>query len=587
MKIDLKEQDMVARSGRNADILSGAEMVVAALCKEGVRYVWGYPGGAALPVYDALHEQDQVEHILVRHEQAALHAADGSARVTGKVGVALVTSGPGATNAITGIATAYFDSIPLVVIAANVSTGLIGQDAFQECDAAGITRPITKHNFSVRDVTTLAQTIKRAFYIASTGRPGPVLIDIPKDVLLARSRFVYPDRVEIRSYSPPAHGDRRQIDRAVQALQRAKRPFIYAGGGITSAGASQALKQLVELTGYPVTTTLMGLGAFPGADRRFLGMPGMHGTFEANMALQNCDVLLALGTRFDDRVIGNPADFAKVGRTIIHVDVDPTSISKRVKVDIPIVGDLRHVIPELLARLGSAARGEDLAPWWLNIALWRDRKCLAYDNSVAWLRPQYVIERLCELAGGNTIICSDVGQHQMWAAQYYRFDKPRRWINSGGLGTMGVGLPYAMGAKLASPDSDVVVVTGDGSIQMCIQELSTCLQYGINVKVLCLNNGALGMVRQLQHVDHEGRYVHSYMDSLPDFVKLAQAYGHVGLRVQSQADLDETLLDMLATRDRTVFVDVVVDARERVWPMIPSGKGLTEMLLNTDDIRGE
>lgn len=584
MEMDLSERDMIACRGKNAETLSGAEMVVAALCEEGVRYLWGYPGGAALPIYDALHKQDQIEHILVRHEQAALHSADGFARVTGKVGVALVTSGPGVTNAITGIATAYFDSIPLVVIAANVSTGMIGQDAFQECDAVGITRPVTKHNYTVRDIARLAETIRSEFHIASTGRPGPVLIDIPKDVLLAGGTFVYPDGVEIRSYAPPIQGDDRQIGRAVQALQRAKRPFIYVGGGVISAGATHELKQLVELTGYPVTTTLMGLGAYPGSDRRFLGMPGMHGTFEANMALQNCDVLLALGTRFDDRVIGNPADFAKVDRTIIHVDVDPTSISKRVRVDIPVVGDLRHVIPQFLARLGNSSSCENMAQWWLDIAGWRDKKCLAYDNAVDWLRPQYVIERLCALADKDTIICSDVGQHQMWAAQYYSFNKPRLWINSGGLGTMGVGLPYAMGAKMGSPGSDVVVVTGDGSIQMCIQELSTCLQYGINVKILCLNNGALGMVRQLQHVDHKGRYVQSYMDSLPDFVKLAEAYGHVGMRVQTKDQLDETLLGMLATRDRAVFVDVVVNAQERVWPMIPSGKGLTEMLLDADDI---
>ncbi|WP_051154193.1 biosynthetic-type acetolactate synthase large subunit [Paraburkholderia graminis] len=564
--------------------LLGAEMIVAALRAESVQYVWGYPGGAALPIYDALIQQNHVRHILVRHEQGALHAADGFARATGQVGVALVTSGPGVTNAVTGIATAHFDSIPMVVIAANVPTNLIGEDAFQECDAVGITRPITKHNFMVRKVSELPCVLKKAFYLATSGRPGPVFVDVPKDVLVDRAPFVYPQSVQIRSYSSPKHGHERQIQRAADALARAKRPYIYVGGGVVLADAADSLKELVDLLGFPITTTLMGLGAFPGTDQRNLGMPGMHGTYEANMAMHNCDVLLALGARFDDRVIGNSEEFSSVNRTIIHIDIDPSSISKRVKVDIPIVADLRIVISQLASKLRRIGTRQDLTEWWSAISAWRARECLAYDNVGERLRPQFVLEQLRQLVDEDTIICSDVGQHQMWVAQYYKFQKPRRWINSGGLGTMGVGLPYGIGAKLGKPESDVIVVTGDGSIQMCIQELSTCMQYGINVKVLCLNNRSLGMVRQQQHVDHRGRYAHSYMESLPDFVKLAEAYGHVGLRVETKGAVNEALRTLVETRDRTVFLEVVIDPSERVWPMIRSGMGLTQMLLNEDDI---
>ncbi|MFM0696915.1 biosynthetic-type acetolactate synthase large subunit [Paraburkholderia graminis] len=564
--------------------LLGAEMIVAALRAELVQYVWGYPGGAALPIYDALIQQNHVRHILVRHEQGALHAADGFARATGQVGVALVTSGPGVTNAVTGIATARFDSIPMVVIAANVPTNLIGEDAFQECDAVGITRPITKHNFMVRKVSELPRVLKTAFYLATSGRPGPVFVDVPKDVLVDRAPFAYPQSVQIRSYSSPKHGHERQIQRAADALARAKRPYIYVGGGVVLADAADSLKELVDLVGFPITTTLMGLGAFPGTDQRNLGMPGMHGTYEANMAMHNCDVLLALGARFDDRVIGNSEEFSSVNRTIIHIDIDPSSISKRVKVDIPIVADLRIVISQLASKLRRIATRQDLTEWWSAISAWRARECLAYDNVGERLRPQFVLEQLRQLVDDDTIICSDVGQHQMWVAQYYKFQKPRRWINSGGLGTMGVGLPYGIGAKLGKPESDVIVVTGDGSIQMCIQELSTCMQYGINVKVLCLNNRSLGMVRQQQHVDHRGRYAHSYMESLPDFVKLAEAYGHVGLRVETKGAVHEALRTLVETRDRTVFLEVVIDPSERVWPMIRSGMGLTQMLLNEDDI---
>jgi acetolactate synthase-1/2/3 large subunit len=586
MNHNLKELETIESAAVSNVELLGAEMIVAALGAEAVQYIWGYPGGAALPIYDALIRQDQVKHILVRHEQGALHAADGFARATGQVGVALVTSGPGVTNAVTGIATAHFDSIPLVVIAANVPTSVIGEDAFQECDAVGITRPITKHNFIVREVSQLPDILKKAFYLAKSGRPGPVLVDVPKDVLLNRAPFVYPQSVQIRSYSPPKHGHDGQIQKAADALARAKRPYIYVGGGVVLADAAESLKELVDLLGFPITTTLMGLGAFPGTDQHCLGMPGMHGTFEANMAMHSCDVLLALGTRFDDRVIGNPNDFSSKNRTIIHIDIDSSSISKRVKVDIPIVGDLRNVISQLISKLKPISTRQDLSVWWSEINAWRARECLAYDNVGEKLRPQFVLERLRQLVDDDTIICSDVGQHQMWVAQYYKFGKPRRWINSGGLGTMGVGLPYGIGAKLGKPESDVIVVTGDGSIQMCIQELSTCMQYGINVKVLCLNNQSLGMVRQQQHVDHRGRYAHSYMESLPDFVKLAEAYGHVGLRVEIKNGLDEALRTLVETRDRTVFLEALIDSGERVWPMIRSGMGLTQMLLNESDIDG-
>ena len=567
---------------------NGSEILVKCLQAEGVKYLWGYPGGAVLYIYDALYKQDTIEHVLVRHEQAAVHAADGYARATGEVGVALVTSGPGVTNAVTGIATAYMDSIPMVIITGQVPTPAIGLDAFQECDTVGITRPIVKHNFLVKDVRELAMTLKKAFHIARTGRPGPVVVDIPKDVSLKTAPFYYPERVEMRSYNPVRKGHGGQIRKAVQLLLGAKRPYIYTGGGVVLGNAAAELRELAELLGYPVTNTLMGLGAMPASDPKFLGMLGMHGTYEANMTMQHCDVLLAVGARFDDRVIGNPKHFASVERKIIHVDIDPSSISKRVRVDIPIVGDVKDVLQELIAQIREGQPRPDkqvLSAWWSQINEWRKRECLRFRNSTEVIKPQYVIDKLWELTKDrDTYITSDVGQHQMWAAQYYRFDEPRRWINSGGLGTMGVGLPYAMGIKLAKPESDVFCITGEGSIQMCIQELSTCLQYKTPVKIVSLNNRYLGMVRQWQELDYEGRYSHSYMDALPDFVKLAEAYGHVGLKIEKPSDVEGALREAIKLKDRTVFLDVRTDPTENVWPMVQAGKGISEMLLGSEDL---
>ncbi|MDO8420116.1 MAG: acetolactate synthase 3 catalytic subunit [Rubrivivax sp.] len=567
---------------------NGSEILVRCLQAEGVRYLWGYPGGAVLYIYDALYKQDTIEHVLVRHEQAAVHAADGYARATGEVGVALVTSGPGVTNAVTGIATAYMDSIPMVIITGQVPTPAIGLDAFQECDTVGITRPIVKHNFLVKDVRDLALTLKKAFHIARTGRPGPVVVDIPKDVSLKTAPFHYPETVVMRSYNPVKKGHGGQIRKAVQLLLQAQRPYIYTGGGVILGNASSELRQLVELLGYPCTSTLMGLGAIPASEPRFLGMLGMHGTYEANMTMQNCDVLLAIGARFDDRVIGNPKHFASVERKIIHVDIDPSSISKRVRVDIPIVGDVKEVLLELIAQIRDAQARPDAAAmsaWWSQVNEWRKRECLAYKNSSEVIKPQMVVEKLWQLTRErDAYITSDVGQHQMWAAQFYRFEEPRRWINSGGLGTMGVGLPYAMGIKLAKPDSDVFCITGEGSIQMCIQELSTCLQYKTPVKIVSLNNRYLGMVRQWQQLDYGGRYSHSYMDALPDFVKLAEAYGHVGLLVERPADVEPALKEAIRLKDRTVFLDVRTDPTENVWPMVQAGKGISEMLLGSEDL---
>jgi acetolactate synthase I/II/III large subunit len=567
---------------------NGSEILVRCLQAEGVRYLWGYPGGAVLYIYDALYQQGSIEHVLVRHEQAAVHAADGYARATGEVGVALVTSGPGVTNAVTGIATAYMDSIPMVIITGQVPTPAIGLDAFQECDTVGITRPIVKHNFLVKDVRDLASTVKKAFHIARSGRPGPVVVDIPKDVSLKTAPFSYPATLEMRSYNPVRKGHGGQIRKAVQLLLSAKRPYVYTGGGVILGNAYAELRELVGLLGYPCTSTLMGLGAFPASDAQFLGMLGMHGTYEANMTMQNCDVLLAVGARFDDRVIGNPKHFATVERKIIHIDIDPSSISKRVKVDIPIVGDVHEVLQDLLAQVRDGPSRPDaamLAAWWAQINEWRKRDCLSYKGSAEVIKPQYVVEKLYELTRGRDVyITSDVGQHQMWAAQYYRFEEPRRWINSGGLGTMGVGLPYAMGIKLAKPDADVFCVTGEGSIQMCIQELSTCLQYKTPVKIVSLNNRYLGMVRQWQQIDYGGRYSHSYMDALPDFVKLAEAYGHVGLRIDAPSDVEPALREAIKLKDRTVFLDVRTDPTENVWPMVKAGKGITEMLLGSEDL---
>ena len=567
---------------------NGSEILVRCLQAEGVKYLWGYPGGAVLYIYDALYKQDSIEHVLVRHEQAAVHAADGYARATGDVGVALVTSGPGVTNAVTGIATAFMDSIPMVIITGQVPTAAIGLDAFQECDTVGITRPIVKHNFLVKDVRDLALTLKKAFHIARTGRPGPVVVDIPKDVSLKTAPFFYPDKVEMRSYNPVRKGHGGQIRKAVQLLLQAKRPYIYTGGGVILGNASQELRALADLVGFPCTNTLMGLGAIASSDPKFLGMLGMHGTYEANMTMQNCDVLLAVGARFDDRVIGNPKHFASVERKIIHVDIDPSSISKRVKVDIPIVGDVKEVLIELIAQIKEAQARPDaaaLSAWWGQINEWRKRDCLAYKHSPDVIKPQMVVEKLWQLTKDrDTYITSDVGQHQMWAAQFYRFEEPRRWINSGGLGTMGVGLPYAMGIKLAKPDADVFCVTGEGSIQMCIQELSTCLQYKTPVKIVSLNNRYLGMVRQWQQLDYGGRYSHSYMDALPDFVKLAEAYGHVGLLVEKPGDVEGALKEAIRLKDRTVFLDIRTDPTENVWPMVKAGQGISEMLLGSEDL---
>ena len=567
---------------------NGSEILVKCLQAENVRFLWGYPGGAVLYIYDALYKQETIEHVLVRHEQAAVHAADGYARATGDVGVALVTSGPGVTNAVTGIATAYMDSIPMVIITGQVPTPAIGLDAFQECDTVGITRPVVKHNFLVKDVRELAMTLKKAFHIARTGRPGPVVVDIPKDVSMAKAPFYYPERVEMRSYNPVRKGHGGQIRKAVQLLLTAKRPYIYTGGGVVLGNASAELRELADLLGYPVTNTLMGLGAMPASDPKFLGMLGMHGTYEANMTMQNCDVLLAVGARFDDRVIGNPKHFASVDRKIIHVDIDPSSISKRVRVDIPIVGDVKDVLQELIAQIREAHTKPDvpsISAWWKQINEWRKKDCLSFKNSTEVIKPQQVVKTLWELTkDSDAYVTSDVGQHQMWAAQYYRFEKPRRWINSGGLGTMGVGLPYAMGIKLAKPDSDVFCVTGEGSIQMCIQELSTCLQYKTPVKIVSLNNRYLGMVRQWQQIDYGGRYSHSYMDALPDFVKLAEAYGHVGMLVEKPSDVEGALREAIHLKDRTVFLDIRTDPTENVWPMVKAGKGISEMLLGSEDL---
>ncbi|HYC35953.1 MAG TPA: acetolactate synthase 3 catalytic subunit [Usitatibacter sp.] len=566
------------------ETLSGAEIVIRCLKEEGVEFVFGYPGGAVLHIYDAIFRQKDVKHILVRHEQGALHAADGYARATGKPGVALVTSGPGVTNAVTGIATAYMDSIPMVVLTGQVPSHAIGEDAFQECDTVGITRPAVKHNFLVKDVNELAITIKKAFHIATTGRPGPVLVDIPKDISNLPAQYRYPAKVALRSYNPVTRGHAGQIKKAVQLLLEAKRPMIYVGGGAILGEASAEVTQLARSLGFPVTNTLMGLGAFPASDRQFVGMLGMHGTFEANHAMQNCDVLLAVGARFDDRVIGNPAHFAAGNptRKIVHIDIDPSSISKRVRVDVPIVGGVKEVVQELLAQLAATGRKPDpaaLAAWWTQIDGWRAKDCLRYDRKSALIKPQYVVEKLYEVTGGEAFVTSDVGQHQMWAAQFYRFDKPRRWINSGGLGTMGVGLPYAMGVKLAFPEAHVACVTGESSIQMCIQELSTCKQYHLPVKVVNLNNRYMGMVRQWQEFFHGNRYSESYMDSLPDFVKLAEAYGHVGMRIDKPADVEGALKEAFALKDRLVFLDFITDQTENVFPMVPGGKGMSEMIL--------
>ena len=565
--------------------LTGAEITIRCLQEEGVEYVFGYPGGAVLHIYDALFNQNHVKHILVRHEQAAIHAADGYARSTDKVGVALVTSGPGVTNAVTGIATAYMDSIPMVIISGQVPTYAIGEDAFQEVDTVGITRPCVKHNFLVKDVKEIAGTIKKAFYLAKSGRPGPVLVDIPKDISNQNADFVYPSSVSIRSYHPAQHGDMAQIKQAVQILLAAKRPMVYAGGGVILSAASKQLTELVHLLGFPCTNTLMGLGGYPATDKQFVGMLGMHGTYEANMGMQYCDVLLAVGARFDDRVVGNVEHFNQEERKIIHIDIDPSSISKRVKVDIPIVGDVAHVLDDLLGELRAINKKPDpqlIAPWWAQINEWRSKNSLVYKNSDKIIKPQFVIEQLYRVTHGDAFVTSDVGQHQMWAAQYYKFDKPRRWINSGGLGTMGFGLPAAMGVQLAHPNRHVACVTGEGSIQMCIQELSTCKQFKLPIKIIMLNNRYLGMVRQWQQFFHGNRYAESYMDALPDFVKLAEAYGHIGMRIEKPSDVEPALREAFGQNKQLVFMDFITDQTENVFPMVQGGKGLSEVILSED-----
>ena len=563
--------------------LSGAQIIVQSLKAEGVEYVFGYPGGAVIEIYDAIFQLNKFKHILARHEQAAVHAADAYSRVSGKVGVALVTSGPGVTNALTGIATAYSDSIPMVVISGQVGNSLIGTDAFQEVDTVGITRPCVKHNFLVTNVNELAETIKKAFQIAASGRPGPVVVDVPKDVTQAMAKFSYPQEdIFIRSYQPVVQGHIGQIKKAVQMLASAKRPVVYFGGGVVLGNASEELTKFVRMTGAPCTGTLMGLGAYPSSDRQFLGMLGMHGTYEANLAMQNADVVLAIGARFDDRVISVPSKFFEKAKKIIHIDVDPSSIAKRVKVDIPIVGDVKNVLFEMIQLWGkqeSAPAADSLDKWWKSIEEWRSRNCLWFDNESEIIKPQYVIQKLAEITNNSAIITSDVGQHQMFTAQYYPFERPRQWLNSGGLGTMGVGLPYAIGAKLAAPDQDVFCITGEGSIQMNIQELSTCFQYRVPVNVVTLNNGYLGMVRQWQELYYGNRESETYFDSLPDFVKLAEAYGHIGIRVDKKSDVEGALLEAVKQKDRLVFIDFLTDKKQNVLPMVGNGKGLDEMVL--------
>jgi len=561
--------------------LTGAEIFVHALQDEGVEIIFGYPGGAVLHIYDALYQQDRIEHVLTRHEQGATHAADGYARSTGKPGVVLVTSGPGATNAVTGIATAYMDSIPLVVFTGQVPTHLIGNDAFQEADNIGITRPCVKHNFLVKDVRDLAVTIKKAFYVATTGRPGPVVVDIPKDITAHKTEYSYPETIHMRSYNPVHVGHAGQIKRAVKLMTGARRPMLYTGGGVILGNAAETLTKLARELNFPVTNTLMGLGGYPASDRQFVGMLGMHGTYEANMAMHHCDVLVAVGARFDDRVTGNIEKFCPAAK-IIHIDIDPSSISKNVKVDVPIVGCVDNVLRAMLKVIEDGKRRPDadsIKEWWQQIDEWRAKDCLKYDRNSELIKPQYVLECLYKATGGDAYVTSDVGQHQMWAAQYYRFDKPRRWINSGGLGTMGFGLPAAMGVQLAHRDATVACVTGEGSIQMCIQELSTCLQYSLPIKVVNLNNRYLGMVRQWQEFFYQGRYAMSYMESLPDFVKLAESYGHAGMKIEKPDDVMPALKEALTMKDRLVFMDFITDQTENVYPMIPAGGGQNEMIL--------
>ncbi len=568
------------------EMLSGAEMVVRSLIDQGVKQVFGYPGGAVLDIYDALHTMGGIDHVLVRHEQAAVHMADGLARATGETGVVLVTSGPGATNAITGIATAYMDSIPMVVLSGQVATSLIGYDAFQECDMVGISRPVVKHSFLVKQVEDIPGIIKKAFWLASSGRPGPVVVDLPKDIMspLNKLPYAWPDAVSMRSYNPTTQGHKGQIKRALQTLIAAKKPVMYVGGGAINSACEAELLTLAEKLNIPVVSSLMGLGAFPATHRQSLGMLGMHGTYEANMTMHYSDVIFAVGVRFDDRTTNNLAKYCP-NATVLHIDIDPTSISKTVAADIPIVGDARQALTQmldLLAQEDIQQSGDDIRDWWQQIEQWRDRHCLEFDRHSQAIKPQAVIETAYRLTNGDAYVTSDVGQHQMFAALYYPFDKPRRWINSGGLGTMGFGLPAALGVKMALPDETVICVTGDGSIQMNIQELSTALQYGLSVLVLNLNNRYLGMVKQWQDMIYSGRHSQSYMESLPDFVRLAEAYGHVGISITKPEELESKLAEALETvrGGRLVFVDVTVDGTEHVYPMQIRGGGMDEMWLS-------
>ena len=563
--------------------MSGAELLVQALIDESVEYIFGYPGGAVLHIYDALFKQDKIEHILVRHEQAAGHMADAYSRVTGRTGVVLATSGPGATNTVTAIATAFMDSIPMVVITGQVPSGLIGDDAFQECDMIGVSRPVVKHSFVVRNPKDIPTIVKKAFYIASSGRPGPVVIDVPKDMTAPNEKFAYhfPKTVHVRSYQPSVKGHTGQVKKAIDALLSAKRPVIYSGGGVISSHAHKELRRLAQRLNLPVTNTLMGLGAYPGTDHQFLGMLGMHGTYEANMTMHHADVILAVGARFDDRVTNNVNKFCP-NATIIHIDIDPASISKTINAHIPIVGDVKSVLTDMLEQMGADATLDSHAmqDWWSQIDEWRKRHGLKYDTDTSQgIKPQQVVEALYKITNGQAIITSDVGQHQMFAALYYKYDEPRQWLNSGGLGTMGVGLPYAMAAKLVCPERDVVCITGEGSIQMNIQELSTCLQYDLPVKILTLNNAQLGMVKQWQDMLYEGRHAQSYMQSLPDFVKLAESYGHKGVKITNPATMEQELKQALEM-DGLVFIDVYVDRNEHVYPMQVAGQSMRDMWLS-------
>ncbi|HCG7542559.1 acetolactate synthase, large subunit, biosynthetic type [Vibrio parahaemolyticus] len=566
-------------------MLSGAEMVVQSLIEENVEQIFGYPGGSVLDIYDALHAKtDQIKHVLVRHEQAATHMADGYARATGKPGVVLVCSGPGATNTITGIATAYMDSIPMIVISGNVPNSLIGNDAFQECDIVGVSRPVVKHSFLVKKAEDIPETIKKAFYISTTGRPGPVVIDLPKDVMNPQIKlpYQYPESISMRSYKPTTSGHKGQIKKALKSLIEAKKPVLYVGGGAVISGAHEHILELADKLNLPVVSTLMGLGAFPGTHKNSLGMLGMHGTYEANMAMHEADLIFGIGVRFDDRTTNNLEKYCPNAK-VMHIDIDPSSISKNVKVDLPIVGSAEKVLTTMLGLLAEQDCGNDeaaITKWWDYIQVWRDRQCLSYETSSDRIKPQQVIETLHKLTNGDAYVASDVGQHQMFAALYYPFNKPRRWINSGGLGTMGFGLPAGMGVKFAMPEEEVVVVTGDGSIQMNIQELSTAMQYDIPVKIINLNNRFLGMVKQWQDIIYQGRHSNSYMSSVPDFAAIAEAYGHVGIRIETPDQLEEGLQKALDMKDRLVFVDINVDETEHVYPMQIKGEGMDKMWLS-------